>query len=209
MRVYSPPSPRNIQSGHVRNWSAVCRLLPWIKVEKLAGLHRIHCILLKRNKKWPCWKTDVNTTWHLVKAQSLPIIRTILYVALFIFLFTSTVYEICTLFSSSFAVICWVYVWVNVSQDVGLNQRWIWINRLSLTRKSDNVQGKKKAKNAEQNTSCLFSNPSHLHVSSQNCTCPCYKFIPVLIPSGLCPGYTFLYFICSTNQQMHCKRQIL
>ena len=94
----------------------------------------------------------------------------------------------CILFSNSFAVICWVYVWVNVSQDVGLNQRWTWINRLSLTRKSDEVQGKKNAENAEQNTSCLFSKPPLLHVFSQNCTCPCYKFIPVVTPSGLCPG---------------------
>lgn len=89
-------------------------------------------------------------------------------------------------------LLCWVYAWVNVSQDVGLNQRWIWINRLSLTRKSDKVQGKKKAKNSEQNTLCLFSRPTSPACFFPRCTCPDYEFLPVVITSRLFLGYAAL-----------------
>lgn len=69
------PSPRNMPSGRSWNWSAVCRLLPWIKVERFDAPHHIHCILLKRDKTLSHWKTDVSTTWHLVKGQILPVIN--------------------------------------------------------------------------------------------------------------------------------------
>lgn len=85
----------------------------------------------------------------------------------------------------------WVYVWVNVSQDVRLNQRWM-INRLSLTRKSDKVQGTKKAKNSEENTLCLFSRPTTPACFFPSCTCPVYEFIPAVITSRLCLGYVAL-----------------
>lgn len=69
------PSPRNVPSGRSWNWSAVCRLLPRIKVERLDAPHHIHCLLLKRDKKLSHWKTDVSTTWHIVKGQIVPVIN--------------------------------------------------------------------------------------------------------------------------------------
>lgn len=187
-------------SGCSWNWSAVCRLLPRIKVEKLDVPHHIHCILLKRDKQLSHWKTDVNTTWHLVKGQILPVINNNTLHCTF-YLSTHMYSTECVLFSE--APLLWV---------AGCMCGWMSLRMLDLTRGEFGSIGyhllenqikyrvKRKLKNSEQNPLCLFSRPTPPARFFPGCTFPDYEFIPVVFTPRLCLGYAAL-----SDKYLHCQ----
>lgn len=160
------PSPRNMPSGHSWNWSAVCRLLPQIKVERLDAPHHIHCILLKRDKKFSHWKTDVNTTWYLVKGQILPVINN--NTLHFTFYLPTHMYSTeCVLFSEPYllwAAGC-MHGWMSlrvldlITGDFGQIDYHLPENQIKY-------RVKRKLKFQSQTHYACFPDPHSLHVSS-------------------------------------------